>query len=172
MKKTLCAFRVSVCLIWLLAVSGNVWAEDFDFRGIRWGMNRFEVMASEDGAPRRMKRDEILYRISLFKRPAHLMYRFYEDRLVGARYVLPVKGVDTLDKLESLVSLRYGDARKETAPVGPVRVWYKQDRTIRLFIAKKGQAVIDVLSEGAFSIPSKQVALLRRSTLDVVARSL
>lgn len=172
MKKKLCLFRVAVCLFGLLAVSRNVCAEGFDFRSIRWGMNRFEVMASEDGAPKRMKRDEILYRVSLFKRPVHLMYRFCEDRLVGARYVLPVKGVDTLDKLERLVSLRYGVARKETASVGALRVWYQSDRTIRLFIAKKGQAVIDVLSEGAFSIPSKQVALLRRSTLDVVASSL
>ncbi|GEM_PF-4014887 len=172
MKKKLCVFRVAVCLFCFLVVSRTVSAEGFDFRSIRWGMNRFEVMASENRAPKRMKRDEILYRISLFKRPAHLMYRFYEDRLVGARYVLPVKGADTLDKLEKLVSLRYGAARKETASVGALRVWHRPDRTIRLFIARKGQAVIDVLSDGAFSIPSKQVALLRRSTLDVVASSL
>lgn len=172
MTKRFCVVRCIVCLACLLAVSRSACADGFDFRKTRWGMNRYEVMASENGAPKRMRRDEILYGVSLFKRPTHLMYRFYEDRLVGARYVLPVKGTDTLDKLEGIVSLRYGTARKETASVGALRVWKSPGQIIRLYFAKKGQAVIDVVSASAAAIPSKEVALLRRRTLETVLSSL
>jgi len=156
----------------LLLASRSAVAESFDFRSVRWGMNRFEVMAAESAAPKRMARDELLYRVSLFKRPAHLMYRLYEDRLVGARYVLPVKASDSLEMLEKLISLRYGTARRETGPVGALRVWAYPDRTVRLFFAKKGEAVIDVVSKGAVAISSVEADRLRRSVLEAVTSSL
>ncbi|VVS94837.1 hypothetical protein [Desulfoluna spongiiphila] len=161
-----------VCLLGFLLVSHSAAAASFDFRSVRWGMNRFEVMASENIAPKKMARNELLYRVSLFKRPAHLMYRLYDDRLVGMRYVLPVKASDSLDKLEKLVSLRYGTARRETGAVGALRVWNRPDRTVRLFFAKKGQAVIDVVSKGAATISSIELTRLRRSTSEAVVSTL
>lgn len=135
-------------------------------------MNRYEVMASEEGSPKRLRRDEILYQISLFGRPAHLIYRFYEDRLVGARYVLPLKAVDTLEKIGRLVSLRYGTSKEVVTAHGPSMVWRAQGRTIRLFVARRGQAVIDLVPEEAEVIPSRRLALLRQSTFDAVIRNL
>ncbi|VFQ46120.1 hypothetical protein [Desulfoluna butyratoxydans] len=161
-----------VCALGLLLASRSAVAESFDFRSVRWGMNRFEVMASEKIAPKRMGRHELLYRVSLFKRPAHLMYRLAGDRLVGVRYVLPVKLSDSLDKLEELVSLRYGVASRETGKEGAQRVWTAQDRTVRLFFPKKGQAVIDIVSRGASAASSAELASLRSSARDAVVSSL
>ena len=167
-----CAFKIAVCLAGLMAYSHSAWAESFDFRSVRWGMNRYEVMASELGPPRRLRRDEILYGISLFKRPTHLMYRFYEDRLVAARYVLPLKANDTLETLDALLSLHHGTSFSEATDLGEARVWMHQGRTLRLFIPKKGQAVIDVISDAATSIPSKEMASLRRRASHVVRQNL
>ncbi|WP_300668560.1 hypothetical protein [Desulfoluna sp.] len=164
--------RSTVCLFCLFMASGRAFAEGFDFRNVRWGMNRFEVMASEDRAPKRMRNGDILYRVPLFKRPAYLMYRLAEDRLVGARYVLPLKRSDTLERLEALVSLRYGALRQVAASEGMVRVWESPDRTVRLFLPKKGQAVIDVVSEGADEIPLKVQARRRRDALREAMRNL
>lgn len=168
----LCVLRIAIFFVSLFICHSSVFAGDLDFRYVRWGMNRYEVMASEAGSPKRLRRDEILYEISLLGRPVHLMYRFYEDRLVGARYVLPLKETDTLEKIDDLVSLRYGSSRGEATASGASRVWKKPDRTIRLFIVKRGQAVIDLSSQGSQGIASREVALLRRSTLDALIRNL
>lgn len=157
-----------VCL--LLATRAS--ADGYDFRKVRWGMSRYDVMASEENAPRRMKQDQILYQVSLFNRPAYLMYRLYDERLVGARYVLPIKAADTLDKLTALVSMRYGASPSATVAAGETRVWTLAGRTVRLYIPRKGQAVIDVASAGEAEIPAKEVALLRQSTLENVSAHL
>ncbi len=164
-------FRVTLFL--LLVSSSGAFAGDLDFRHVRWGMNRYEVMASETGSPKRVRPNEILYGVALFRRPAHLMYRFYEDRLVGARYVLPLKEGDTLEKIDGLVSLRYGvsQAGEMASRVSVSRVWKLPERTVRLFITKRGQAVIDLSSQGGQEIASREVALLRQRTMDVLIRN-
>lgn len=162
----------ALCLMAFGVAARTACAEGFDFRNVRWGMNRFEVMAAEVMAPKRMKRDELLYRVSLFRRPAYLMYRLYDDHLVGARYVLPVKGTDTTEQLVALVSLRYGAAGKQPSSQGTSRVWRQSDRTVHLFFPKKGQAVIDVLSEAMAGIPAREEARLRRRTSEELANHL
>jgi hypothetical protein len=152
--------------------ASSAFADGFDFRNARWGMNRFEVMASEESGPTRVGPDEILYCVSLFRRPAYLLYRLDDEHLVGARYVLPVKGSDTLEKVASLVALRYGGPCRDSLSEGDARVWNPPGRTVRLFFPKKGQAVIDIVSEGAVAASSKKRARLRRNTSEALLGSL
>ena len=142
--------RIFSAVILVASLCGHAWAGlDPDFRLIRWGMNRFQVIASEALSPIGFEPGEILYRVLLFDRPSLLAYRFSDGRLVSARYVLPTKSSDSMDGIANLLAMRYGlsDASFQGMPEGEsVRVWSGREKTVRLYLRPEGEAIIDIFS--------------------------
>ena len=139
-----------VLLFFWAGHSKPVFAKDAsDFRLIRWGMTRFEVIASETLTPVGFSVNEILYQVLLFDRPTSLVYRFHGGRVVGARYVLPTKPADDIEKLSKLIAIRYGPSGStvhDAIGADRIRVWNGLSRTVRLYLRPEGEAIIDILS--------------------------
>ena len=93
-------------------------SSDYDFRRIKWGMSQEEVTSAEPSTPISKDKYEILYKTVILKNNMSLIYRFYNDKLIGATYQLEDKYprteyyMDTYNEFNDALKNKYGDAIK------------------------------------------------------------
>lgn len=118
--------------------------EDSDFRGVRWGMGRIAVMASEKEVPEPVSGAYLSYRIWLLEGEVFLRYRFVENRLVEARYVFPVKSREDVNRFHGFLEKKYGKGALSSpgAPWDGFVGWETPRTRIRMELGGEGWARI------------------------------
>jgi hypothetical protein len=103
----------------------------FDVRKARWGMTRQEVKKSENLQLLSDKNDVIEYKFMLLGIKSRIRYRFQEDRLAGAEYVIEQDDVNPSRFYDDFKALRGFLRQLYNAPVSDEKVWtndiYKAD---------------------------------------------
>lgn len=61
--------------------------DEFDFRKIRWGMNRLQVLASEKKEPLNESEDKITFNEKMFDRDVKVNYYFENDKVIKSEYL-------------------------------------------------------------------------------------
>jgi hypothetical protein len=78
--------NLSFFIVLIYLTFNSIYAEDFDFRKVRWGMNQKQVMRSEEKKPFSQSKEIIGYRIIGSEFNCYLGYIFTENKLVSAFY--------------------------------------------------------------------------------------
>ena len=88
---------------------------EYDFRKIRWGMTQEEVVSSEPSEPISTEDKEILFETRILENNFTLKYRFNNQQLIGATYLLEDKFlrteyyVDTYNDFVEALANKYGE---------------------------------------------------------------
>lgn len=107
--------RYVICfLVFILSngLSQACFGADSDFRDVVWGMSRLEVMAKEDMSPVSLEAPFIYYRSRIGGEIHHLIYRFIEDKLVSAVYIIVTRPQNAYLKFKKDVERKYGPPAK------------------------------------------------------------
>jgi len=109
-------------MIFLFISSGITFAQDrSDFRKVRWGMSKVEVMASEEMKPLAVEDKYISYKFDLWGKEVFLLYDFVDNTLFSARYVYSFPSEAEILKIKSIMKSKYGSPLDE----GPKRLSWK-----------------------------------------------
>jgi hypothetical protein len=84
-----------------------------DFRNITWGMTKIEVMASEIDAPVSFTGSTVMYISEIDERKIHLQYRFVNNRLIEATYIIVTATRKTYLKYKGYLDRKYGNPSEE-----------------------------------------------------------
>lgn len=95
-----------------MGLSVSVYGKDTDLRNVTWGMSRLEVMAQEETAPVSFEAPFIYYRSRIGGETHHLIYRFIEDKLVDAVYVIVTQPQNAYLKFKKNIEKKYGPPTK------------------------------------------------------------
>ena len=102
-------FCIIVSLLIVVESTAAKTAKDkTDFRNVRWGMTRLEVMASEEKAPEVFGLSVILYKPEIEGREFYLIYEFVENRLSDAEYRFVAHNTNDYLWLKRMVGIKYG----------------------------------------------------------------
>lgn len=82
-------------------------AEDNDFRTVKWGMSRVEVLAAEKLKPLKVADDYISYKFNLFGQEVFLLYEFVLNNLLSAKYVYENPEKENSDKIFDILNSKY-----------------------------------------------------------------
>ncbi len=99
---------VTVILIFVDSAGAEKSKDKSDFRNVRWGMTRLEVMASEERAPELFGLSSIIYNPEVQGRDFHLIYEFVENRLSDAKFRFVAYNLNDYLWLKKLVAIKYG----------------------------------------------------------------
>lgn len=158
-------FRNISFLMLVLLFSGSGFGDlRPDFRDVRWGMSKITVMALEESVPEPVPGPLLSYRLTLLDIPAYLRYQFVENRLVEARYVLPVTDAKDLNRLRMLLQAKYGAPEGGEAAKGFPYTW--ETGRSRIVFSLDAEHVARILYEG------KAAARFRREMAEASARRL
>lgn len=90
----------------------------FDFRRVRWGMNKNDVKQREDGAPVEEGNDIVVYKDEILGHKASLVYTFVGDKLYSATYLVDGgqysnknRYVDAYDEIVLSLTEKYGEPK-------------------------------------------------------------
>jgi hypothetical protein len=92
----------------LIALSSSCPAEEAEFREVRWGMTKIEVMAVEGLNPESFAGPTITYRTLLLGKEMYLIYEFVDNKLVDAMYVFLVKDKTDYSEVVAVLKKKYG----------------------------------------------------------------
>lgn len=139
----------SAALIFLLfSVSSSMGAMN-ELRNVHWGMNRFEVMASEELSPETFDAYYVHYKTELEGREQDLIYGFFENRLVDAVYVVTVLKADEYLTFKKNLERRYGKAVdvKDRGKGDYLFVWENRDTRVLLRPGRLKECRIEYISK-------------------------
>ncbi|MGE4518868.1 MAG: hypothetical protein AB7E04_05100 [Desulfobacteraceae bacterium] len=94
---------ITVFILWSSFSS----AEDNDFRTVKWGMSRVEVLAAEKLKPLKVADDYISYKFNLFGQEVFLLYEFVLNNLLSAKYVYENPEKENSDKIFDILNSKY-----------------------------------------------------------------
>ena len=92
----------------VLNMFGMADAAQTDFRNIRWGMTKIEVMASESGTPESFTGPELTYRTTMLGKEIYLIYEFIDNKLIHAIYVFIDQTGSEYEEVEKILERKYG----------------------------------------------------------------
>lgn len=73
--------------------------ETFDFRKIRWGMNRSQIVASEKSQPLLEIDEKLTYKETMFERDVSINYFFEDSKVIKSEYLFDGSFVNATDYL-------------------------------------------------------------------------
>lgn len=122
--------------VWFFLVQSTICvAAENDFRNVRWGMTKIEVMANEALKPDSFGRQRITYRTMILGKEMVLEYEFVDNKLVNATYFFSVNTDQDQQDIEAVLLKKYGPSRdleKKEAP-SFFRSWETPATEIRLY---------------------------------------
>lgn len=92
----------------LIFFSVNCYAQKKDFRNVRWGMSRLEVMANEEVAPESFDLAYLFYKPDVDGRTFNLIYEFIGNKLTDAEYIFITYNRNDYLWVKSLIEIKYG----------------------------------------------------------------
>ncbi|MGM0417383.1 MAG: hypothetical protein ACQEQS_01550 [Thermodesulfobacteriota bacterium] len=107
MKKCMIFFLFFTC-----AFQGYA-QEDYEFRDVKWGMSRVEVIAAEEMKPLRITKKYISYKFELMGSNIFLLYEFFDNSLSGASYVYETSDDEKFSKILQTLKIKYGKPEKK-----------------------------------------------------------
>jgi hypothetical protein len=106
-------------------------AHGFDVRKARWGMTREEVKKSESLQLLSDRKDLVEYKFMLLGIKSKIQYKFQENRLAGAEYVIEQDDVNPSRFYDDFKALRAFLRQSYNMPVSDEKIWtndiYKAD---------------------------------------------
>lgn len=135
--------KIILCLVILLFAAGNVWAEEFSFRGTKWGASKEDVKKTEKG---KLKEDmgwALLFDAGKVSgMDAETLYAFTNDnRLAGAGYFFNPKNTATEKYIEDYNKIKASVTNKYGNPIVDNEYWDK-DTSKKLYADSKGNAIL------------------------------
>lgn len=83
-------------------------AGEAEFREVRWGMTKIEVMAVETLQPESFAGPILTYRTALLGKEMYLIYEFIDNKLVDAMYVFLVNDKTDYGDVIGILKKKYG----------------------------------------------------------------
>ena len=121
--------------VWFFLLLNTVCiAAENDFRSVRWGMTKIEVMANEALKPDSFKGQSITYKTMILGKEMVLVYEFVDNKLVNATYFFPLNTDQDRNDVEAVLLKKYGpsqDRRKKEGDSSS-RKWETPTTEIRL----------------------------------------
>ncbi len=93
--------------------------DGFDLRNVKWGMNKEEVVKSEDKKPEFEKEDFVGYDETIDRKPVKLGYYFIDNKLCRAVYLLTSNHtnkndyITDYDDFKNLLTEKYGKPKED-----------------------------------------------------------
>jgi len=78
----------SLLILIIFCISSFLWAEEYDFRKVKWGMSKQEVLASETIKPAAQFEEGITYLTKVLNKHVGVVYRFVQNKLFSGGYIL------------------------------------------------------------------------------------
>ena len=151
--------------IWLsLMLNVICSAAENDFRNVRWGMTKIEVMAHEALRPVSFEGASITYRTMILKKEMVLVYQFVNNKLVDATYFFPLDTDQDRNDIEEILLKKYGPSQDRLKTENEVffRKWETPTTEIRLFSDKGDVGRIHYTSK---KLKAYRLKLERKRTL-------
>jgi len=110
----------------LISLSAICFGDEVDFRKVRWGMTKIEVISSEDLKPESFAGPSITYRTLLLGKEMYLIYEFIDNKLIDAVYLFLAETENDYTEIERIISKKYGEpiSKRNT---GITDFYYKWD---------------------------------------------
>lgn len=97
----------------LVSISSGCPGDEIDFRSVRWGMTKIEVMAVETLKPESFAGPNITYRTLLLGKEMFLIYEFIDNKLIDAMYVFLVEDENDYEAVADILKKKYGSPLSE-----------------------------------------------------------
>jgi hypothetical protein len=99
--------KIFIILSIQILFNSAVLAQDYDFRTVKWGMSRVEVLASETLKPLKITDNYISYKFNLFGQDVFLLYEFVLNKLLSAKYVYENPDKENVEKIFYILESKY-----------------------------------------------------------------
>lgn len=122
-------------VVGLLSVffSQSSFAEDFDFRNVKWGMSKAQVKSSESLDVGDETQDGLLYKTQILNKNVLLMYNFVDNRLISSVYLIKERHTNNNDYIDDYETFKKTLTKKYGKPTTDKTIWknnlYKDDPT-------------------------------------------
>ncbi|GFK92725.1 hypothetical protein NNJEOMEG_00552 [Fundidesulfovibrio magnetotacticus] len=114
-----CMKNSAFVIVLVLFIATMAYAEEMDFRGVKWGMSKSEVMSTEHGSVFKEDSGRVGYLTEILDEETLLVYYFTDDKLTRARYTLlkvftnkSNKYYESFQPLVSSLTEKYGKPNK------------------------------------------------------------
>jgi hypothetical protein len=121
MKNNILVFIMCISVSFFIASS--CWGDSYDFRKIKWGMSVEEVIATEPTQPVAKDKNSISYKTIVLNRNVSLIYRFINDKLIGATYQLDDIYIKTKSYIEAYDEFNNALSKKYGKPTNEGTIW-------------------------------------------------
>jgi hypothetical protein len=129
--------------------ASDVSSENGDLRSAKWGMSRFEVMASEDLSPVTFDAYNIHYKTWVGEREQDLIYGFLDNILIDAVYVITVVKKDEYVTYRKDLEKKYGKPKvlNDRGDGNYLFVWENRDTRILMRPGRIKECRIEYISK-------------------------
>jgi hypothetical protein len=107
----------------VLLITSKVYAENYDFRKTNWGMSQKEVLASEAMKPAEQGKEMTVYECTISSKNVVLAYRFVQNKLYGATYLLRTKHSHSIQYIGDYQALKKELIKKYGKPLRDETRW-------------------------------------------------
>jgi uncharacterized protein YxeA len=112
-----------IYILLFLILTTQVFASDFDFRQINWGMNQQQVIQSEKAKLLNQDEKHLIYECQVNNKDCALIYEFYDNKIVCTTYFFQINHINLNNYIDDYIELHNLLKNKYQEPIENKIIW-------------------------------------------------